>query len=129
MVLHVFLGLRTLGIDKLFNISTLASSGNVGSNGLSDILNSNTKDFVFLESSGDLYHIMKLNHKLDRISIAIDKEIKCKGSVNGLKGFPHVHNHLLRHTVATRMREAGAYIKATAEIIGHHEEGITREKK
>lgn len=83
------------------------------------------KDFVFLDSNGDLYHLKKLNHKLDRISIAIDKEIKSKGSVNGLTGFPHVHNHMLRHTFATRMREAGADIKATADIMGHHEVGIT----
>ena len=53
------------------------------------------------------------------------KEIKIKGSVNGLTGFPHVHNHMLRHTFATRMREAGADIKATADIMGHHEVGIT----
>ncbi len=83
------------------------------------------KDFVFLDGNGDLYHLKKLNHKLDRISIAIDKEIKSKGSVNGLTGFPHVHNHMLRHTFATRMREAGADIKATADIMGHHEVGIT----
>ena len=82
-------------------------------------------DFVFLDSNGDLYHIKKLNHKLDRISIAIDKEIKSKGTVSGLTTFPHVHNHMLRHTFATRMREAGADIKATADIMGHHEVGIT----
>ena len=83
------------------------------------------KDFVFLDGNGDLYLLKKLNHKLDRISIAIDKEIKSKGSVTGLTGFPHVHNHMLRHTFATRMREAGADIKATADIMGHHEVGIT----
>lgn len=36
--------------------------------------------------------------------------------------FPHVHNHMLRHTFATRMREAGADIKATSDMMGH--EGI-----
>lgn len=33
--------------------------------------------------------------------------------------FPHVHNHMLRHTFATRMREAGADMKATSDIMGH----------
>lgn len=36
-----------------------------------------------------------------------------------LTEFPHVHNHMLRHTFATRMREAGADIKATSDILGH----------
>ena len=45
--------------------------------------------------------------------------------INGLTTFPHVHSHILRHTFATRMREAGADIKATAEIMGHNEVDIT----
>ena len=36
--------------------------------------------------------------------------------------FPHVHNHMLRHTFATRMREAGADMKAVSDMMGH--EGI-----
>jgi|GEM_PF-3365670 len=64
-------------------------------------------DFVFLDDKGGLFHYKKLNHRLDRISAAIDNEIKSKGTVNGLSPFPHVHNHMLRHTFATRMREAG----------------------
>ncbi|MBR2550381.1 MAG: tyrosine-type recombinase/integrase [Clostridiales bacterium] len=39
--------------------------------------------------------------------------------------FPHIHSHMLRHTFATRMREAGADIKATADIMGHTEVDIT----
>nr|MCR5593289.1 tyrosine-type recombinase/integrase [Saccharofermentans sp.] len=65
-------------------------------------------DFVFLDDKGCLFYYKKLNHRLDRISAAIDNEIKSKGTVNGLSSFPHVHNHMLRHTFATRMREAGA---------------------
>ena len=38
---------------------------------------------------------------------------------------PHVHSHMLRHTFATRMREAGADIKTTADIMGHTEVEIT----
>lgn len=82
-------------------------------------------DFVFLDDKGGLFHYKKLNHRLDRISSAIDSEIKSKGTVNGLTSFPHVHNHMLRHTFATRMREAGADIKATADIMGHTEVELT----
>lgn len=82
-------------------------------------------DFVFLDDSGSLFHYKKLNHRLDRLSEAIDREIRKNGSLNGLSSFPHVHSHMLRHTFATRMREAGADIKATADILGHHEVDIT----
>ena len=82
-------------------------------------------DFVFLDDNGSLIHYKKLNHRLDRISKAIDNEIKSNGTVNGLTSFPHVHSHMLRHTFATRMREAGADIKATADIMGHTEVNLT----
>ncbi|MBR5943376.1 MAG: site-specific integrase [Lachnospiraceae bacterium] len=82
-------------------------------------------DFVFLDDKGGLFHYKKLNHRLDRISLAIDAEIKSKGEINGLTVFPHVHSHMLRHTFATRMREAGADIKATADIMGHTEVELT----
>ena len=45
--------------------------------------------------------------------------------INDLTAFPHVHSYMLRHTFATRMREAGADIKATADIMGHNEVDIT----
>jgi hypothetical protein len=35
-------------------------------------------DFVFLDDKGGLFHYKKLNHRLDRISSAIDSEIKSK---------------------------------------------------
>lgn len=82
-------------------------------------------DFVFLDDKGGLFHYKKLNHRLDRLSAAIDAEIKNQGMINGLTAFPHVHSHMLRHTFATRMREAGADIKATADIMGHNEVDIT----
>ena len=45
--------------------------------------------------------------------------------INDLTAFPHVHSYMLRHTFATRMREAGADIKATDEIMGHTEVELT----
>jgi len=80
----------------------------------------NYTNFIFLNSNGNVYHHKKLNHRLTLISKAINEEIH--ESDPSAPDFPHVHNHMLRHTFATRMREAGADIKATSEMMGH--EGI-----
>ena len=74
-------------------------------------------DFVFLNSKGHVWHHKKLNYKLTKICEAINAEMQGTGDE-----FPHVHNHMLRHTFATRMREAGADMKAVSDMMGH--EGI-----
>ena len=68
---------------------------------------------------GRVFSHSKLNHRLEEICEAINKSIRDDPSA---EAFPHVHNHMLRHTFATRMREAGADMKATSEMMGH--EGI-----
>lgn len=78
-------------------------------------------DFIFLNSKGHVYSHKKLNHQLNKICNAINKELR-ESPDPELTTFPHVHNHMLRHTFATRMREAGADVKATSEMMGH--EGI-----
>lgn len=83
------------------------------------------KTLHLFSKQGGLFHYKKLNHRLDRLSAAIDKEIKAEGTANGLTAFPHIHSHIFRHTFATRMREAGADVKATAEIMGHTEVELT----
>ena len=55
----------------------------------------------------------------------INDEIRRDGSKYGVEVFPHIHNHMLRHSFATRMREAGTDIKATADILGHTDFKIT----
>ena len=82
-------------------------------------------DFVFVDAKGQVLHHKKLNHQLAKISKEIDNEVKKQNGIYGLTSFPHVHNHMLRHTFATRMREAGADVKATADIMGHNEVDIT----
>ena len=77
-------------------------------------------NFIFLNSKGKVYHHKKLNHQLSTICKAINEEIHKENSE--APDFPHIHNHMLRHTFATRMREAGADMKATSEMMGH--EGI-----
>ena len=82
-------------------------------------------DFVFLDDKGKVFRNTKLNDVLRRISKKINEEIKNNKSLYGLTSFPHIHAHTLRHTFATRMREAGADIKATADIMGHTEVNLT----
>ena len=78
-------------------------------------------NFIFLNSKGKVLDYKKLNNRLTQISKAINKEIHADGNTT-VDDFPHVHNHMLRHTFATRMREAGADMKAVSDMMGH--EGI-----
>ncbi len=78
-------------------------------------------NFIFLNSKGHVWSHKKLNNRLALICKAINDELKDNADPE-LEAFPHVHNHMLRHTFATRMREAGADMKATSEMMGH--EGI-----
>ena len=79
------------------------------------------KDFIFINSRGKVLSHKKLNYKLSVICKAINRELQADKSKTGTV-FPHVHNHMLRHTFATRMREAGADMKAVSDMMGH--EGI-----
>ena len=78
-------------------------------------------NFIFINSKGKVLHHKKLNHRLKLICEAINKELHADEE-SPVDVFPHVHNHMLRHTFATRMREAGADMKAVSAMMGH--EGI-----
>ena len=78
-------------------------------------------NFIFLNSKGKVLHHKKLNHQLKNICEAINEKLK-KEENPPIEEFPHVHNHMLRHTFATRMREAGADMTAVSDMMGH--EGI-----
>ncbi len=78
-------------------------------------------NFIFINSHGYVLTYKKLNSRLEMICREINREIH-ESDVFDIDEFPHVHNHMLRHTFATRMREAGADMKATSEMLGH--EGI-----
>lgn len=78
-------------------------------------------NFIFLNNKGKVLSHKKLHHKLSVICNAINEELRTDKS-RTVNDFPHVHNHMLRHTFATRMREAGADMKAVSDMMGH--EGI-----
>ncbi|MCR5592268.1 MAG: site-specific integrase [Saccharofermentans sp.] len=78
-------------------------------------------NFIFIDNKGEVLDYKQLNHRLDNIRAAINKELRQNGNTD-IEDFPHVHNHMLRHTFATRMREAGADMKAVSDLMGH--EGI-----
>lgn len=82
-------------------------------------------DFIFITPKGHVYSHKKLNNQLYKISTAINRGIKSGEIKTDLEEFPLLHNHMLRHTFATRMREAGADYKATASIMGHKKVDIT----
>ena len=82
-------------------------------------------DFVFLRADGYVLDYRRLNNKLYRINLKINEKIKGKEDIYGIKEFPHVHNHMLRHTFTTRMNEAGMDLKALAAILGHKDVRIT----
>jgi len=81
--------------------------------------------FVDIYEGFSTDHHKKLNHQLNVITQAINEDIQENGNEYGVEVFPHIHNHMLRHTIATRMREAGADIKATSNILGHTKTSIT----
>lgn len=82
-------------------------------------------DFIFVDEDGIILDYRKLNNKLCKITAKINEWIKGKEDLYGVKEFPHVHNHMLRHTFTTRMNEAGMDIKALAAILGHKDVKIT----
>lgn len=78
-------------------------------------------NFIFINSKGHVLTYKKLNSRLEQICKEINEELNADTN-STVDKFPHVHNHMLRHTFATRLREAGADMKAVSDIMGH--EGI-----
>ena len=81
--------------------------------------------FIFINPQGHVYSHKKLNTQLYKISNAINRGIRNGSIETDLTEFPILHNHTLRHTFATRMREAHADYFATSQILGHKKTDIT----
>lgn len=81
--------------------------------------------FIFINPQGHVYSHKKLNSQLYKISNAINRGIRNGSIETELTEFPVLHNHILRHTFATRMREAHADYFATSQILGHKKTDVT----
>ena len=77
------------------------------------------RDFIFVNSFGNVQHQGTLNKALRRIIRDCNFEILDKNKQNDVIILPKFSNHSLRHTFTTRMCEAGVNIKAMQEILGH----------
>lgn len=76
------------------------------------------KDFVFLNRFGLVYKDNTVNRALVRIVEECNKEL-------GYVALPRISNHISRHTLSTRLNEAGVNAKAIQKILGHSDINIT----
>ena len=81
-------------------------------------------DFIFVNRFGDCQHQGTLNKALRRIIRDYnDKRLDEGKSLDRL--LPYFSCHILRHTFATRMCEAGVNIKVIQETLGHSDVATT----
>ena len=77
-------------------------------------------DFIFLNRNGNVFNQSTVNTAIQRIVRDINLEILEKAGDNEPSCIiPYFSCHILRHTFATRMIEAGISIKILQEILGH----------
>lgn len=75
-------------------------------------------DFIFVNRFGDAQHQGTLNKALRRIVRDCNDEVLLKGRKNPTL-LPYFSCHILRHTFATRMCEAGVNVKVIQDTLGH----------
>ena len=75
-------------------------------------------DFIFINRFGGVQHQGTLNKALRRIIRDCNYEVIDN---NGETTLPRFSCHILRHTFATRLAEAGVHIKAAQELLGHRD--------
>ncbi|MCI8851649.1 MAG: tyrosine-type recombinase/integrase [Erysipelotrichaceae bacterium] len=78
-------------------------------------------DFVFVNKDGNVRFHNALNKVLRNIVKDCNEIQKQKGNKEDIVLLPHITNHILRHTFATRMCESDINIKVIQDILGHSE--------
>lgn len=79
-------------------------------------------DFIFINRFGSVQHQGTLNRAIRRIiKKCNERQIDKHPNKDDLVLLPPFSNHVLRHTFATRMNEAGVNIKAMQGILGHND--------
>ena len=77
-------------------------------------------DFIFVNRNGDVQHQGTLNKALKRITrdcndqVLLEQDIETNPTL-----LPNFSCHILRHTFATRLCEAGVNLKVIQDILGH----------
>ncbi len=82
-------------------------------------------DFVFISKHNHIQNYNKLNKVIVNIINDYNKWIRSKGITDTNELLPHFSCHILRHTYATRLLEAGAAIKFISAQMGHSDIQIT----
>lgn len=75
-------------------------------------------DFVFLNRFGKHFDQTSLNRALKRIVLSYNVEAESDGEEHAIM-LPHITNHILRHTCARMLCEAGVNPKVVQRIMGH----------
>lgn len=83
-------------------------------------------DFIFINRFGNVQHQGTLNKALRRIMRDCNQEIieKAKNKKD-IVLLPKFSCHVLRHTFATRLNEAGLNMKVIQDVLGHADIGTT----
>lgn len=77
-------------------------------------------DFIFVNKSGDVQHQGTLNKALKRIARDCNDKILLEQDLDTNPTLlPNFSCHILRHTFATRLCEAGVNLKVIQDILGH----------
>ena len=82
-------------------------------------------NFVFINRFGNVYNQGTLNKALRRISRDCNQEILDKASGKKVIMLPRFSCHILRHSFATRLCEAGVNMKVIQDVLGHADIGTT----
>ena len=77
-------------------------------------------DFIFVNRNGDVQHQGTLNKALKRITRDCNDQVLLEHDIETNPTLlPNFSCHILRHTFATRLCEAGVNLKVIQDILGH----------